>query len=77
MTDDIDRAQDLEARQRDTALRRQATRAGLQGKAMTDSAIECQDCEQPIPQARRWAVPGCQRCVKCQSAQERMKGRLL
>lgn len=77
MTDDIDRAQDLEARQRDTALRRQATRAGLLGKTMTDSATECQDCEQPIPEARRWAMPGCQRCVKCQSAQERMKGRFL
>ena len=77
MTDDIDRAQDLEARQRDTALHRQATRAGLQGKAMTDSAIECQDCEQPIPQARRWAVPGSTRCVKCQSDQARMKGRFL
>lgn len=71
MTDDIDRAQDLEARQRDTALRRQATRAGLQGKTMTDSATECQDCEKPIPEARRCAVPGCQRCVKCQTIYEK------
>lgn len=70
MTDPIDHAQELEERQRDTALRRQATRAGLAGKTMADSAKGCQDCDQPIPEARRWAVPGCQRCVKCQTIYE-------
>ena len=75
MTDNTDRAQELEERQRDTALRRQATRAGLLGKTMADSATECQDCGGPIPEARRFAVPGCQRCVKCQSAQEPNQGR--
>lgn len=74
MTDDIDRAQELEERQRDTALRRQATRAGLAGKTMADSAHECQDCGDPIPQTRRWAVPGCTRCVRCQADQERHQG---
>lgn len=75
MTDPIDRAQELEERQRDTALRRQATRAGLAGKTMADSASACQDCGDPIPEARRFAVPGCQRCVCCQSVTEQQKGR--
>ena len=30
----------------------------------------CEDCEAPIPEARRQAVPGVRRCVRCQSAQD-------
>jgi len=26
----------------------------------------CIDCKDPIPEARRKAVPGCDRCVQCQ-----------
>lgn len=32
------------------------------------SAAHCEDCEGAIPEARRIAVPGVQRCVACQSA---------
>lgn len=35
----------------------------------------CLDCEAPIPEARRKAVPGCQRCVDCQEDQETEHGR--
>lgn len=77
MTDDIDRAQDREQQLRADALRDQARRAGLAGKTMADSATECLDCDAPIPEARRWAVPGCQRCVECASVFERKKGRAL
>lgn len=73
MTDDIDRAQDREQQLRADALRDQARRAGLAGKTMTDSATECMDCDALIPEARRWAVPGCQRCVKCQTIFEQKK----
>lgn len=31
----------------------------------------CEECESPIPAARRAAVPGVRRCVSCQQAQER------
>ena len=34
------------------------------------SATHCDDCGEPIPEARRAAVPGVRRCVACQSAQE-------
>lgn len=74
MSDDIDRAQAREQQLREDALRDHARRAGLQVKRMTDPATECTDCNAPIPEARRKAVPGCTRCVKCESAQELKKG---
>ena len=77
MTDLFDEAQAIEQQMRDIALREQARRAGLAGKTMSDSATECMDCDTPIPEARRWAVPGCQRCVECASLHERKKGRAL
>lgn len=30
------------------------------------SAMHCRECAQPIPEARREALPGVQLCVKCQ-----------
>jgi phage/conjugal plasmid C-4 type zinc finger TraR family protein len=47
-----------------------AARAGFQG----DLAIargECLDCGEEIPEARRAAVPGCLRCITCQTIWER------
>lgn len=35
------------------------------------SATECEDCGEPIPEKRRMAVPGCDRCVECQEFFER------
>lgn len=67
MTDFFDRAQARELQLRQDALRDQARRAGLAGKTVDDSATECIDCDALIPQARRQAIPGCQRCVKCQA----------
>ena len=73
MTDFFDRAQARELQLREDALRDQVRRAGLVGKTMADSATECIDCDAQIPEARRWAMPGCQRCVKCQSTFEQQK----
>jgi phage/conjugal plasmid C-4 type zinc finger TraR family protein len=33
-------------------------------------ATHCDDCGEPIPEARRAALPSVRRCVACQSAQE-------
>ena len=77
MTDIFDEAQALEQRIRDAELLAQIRRAGLAGKTGADSATECVDCDALIPDARRWAVPGCQRCVECASLHERKKGRAL
>jgi phage/conjugal plasmid C-4 type zinc finger TraR family protein len=35
-----------------------------------ESRFNCVDCEEPIPEARRIAAQGCQRCVDCQATQE-------
>ncbi len=32
-----------------------------------ESLRECEDCGEEIPEARRRAVPGVRRCVRCQS----------
>ena len=37
------------------------------------SAEHCEDCGEPIPQARRAAVPGVRRCVACQDLDDRQR----
>lgn len=34
----------------------------------------CEECEAPIPEARRQALPGVRLCVSCQEAQDREQG---
>ena len=34
----------------------------------------CEECDAPIPDARRKAVPGVRLCVSCQDAQDREQG---
>ncbi|WP_323610698.1 TraR/DksA family transcriptional regulator [Pectobacterium versatile] len=34
------------------------------------SAFECEDCAQPIPEARRAAIVGVTRCAPCQGIHE-------
>ncbi|GAB2793536.1 DksA/TraR family C4-type zinc finger protein [Dyella kyungheensis] len=34
------------------------------------SLTHCEECEAPIPEARRNAVPGVRLCVKCQEAHD-------
>lgn len=72
MTDDIDRANERAEQMLADALRDQARRAGLAGKTVADSAFSCVDCDDDIPQLRREAIPGCQRCVYCQRDNERL-----
>jgi len=35
-----------------------------------DSRMTCIDCTQVIPDERKKAVPGCQRCISCQQKAE-------
>ena len=46
-------------------------RRQLAKQATAESAEYCEDCGDEIPEARRLAVPGCQRCVFCQEKAER------
>lgn len=63
MTDDIDRANDRAAEQLGDALAAQGRRARKHLGA--ESALECVDCDDPIPTARRQAIAGVQHCVSC------------
>lgn len=67
--DVFDRAQELEERQRDMALKQQAERANLGGASSETCA-----CGADIPKARRMALPGVKTCVDCQQRAE-IKGR--
>ena len=43
-------------------------RASLpQGESLT----HCEECDEPIPEARRQALPGVRLCVRCQSERDR------
>ena len=47
--------------------------AVLRARAETprgESAEECDDCGEPIPEACRQALPGVRTCVACQSARD-------
>lgn len=39
----------------------------------TPSARFCAECDDPIPEARRRAIPGVQLCVECQSGRDRSR----
>ena len=68
MTDVFDRAQEREEEMRQDALAKQARQAQ---PAAGDSALVCAMCEEPIPEARRLALPGVQTCIECQRDVER------
>ena len=55
----------IEASIEDELRRMQARRAPA-----GDSRIECAECEEPIPEARRRAIPGVKLCVECQSERD-------
>ncbi|WP_338560648.1 TraR/DksA family transcriptional regulator [Erwinia sp. E_sp_B04_7] len=42
-------------------------------RLVTVSASFCEDCDAPIPEARRRAVQGVTRCVACQQMAERLE----
>ena len=39
--------------------------------ATGESAFHCEECDNPIPEERRQAIPGVQLCIACQSALEK------
>lgn len=70
MTDVFDRASDLEMAQREAAIEAARTH-----RAGGPSRTECAICGEPIPLARRQAVPGVKLCIACQTAEEHRGGR--
>lgn len=64
MKDQIDRANELAEKEREFAL------AKHQQKPTACSRLFCEDCDEPIPEARRQAITGCTRCRDCQEIYE-------
>lgn len=60
----IDQANELEELQREAAIARHR----INHNAV--SATHCCDCGDEIPDLRRKAVAGCQRCAECQEEEE-------
>lgn len=50
---------------------KQALARELNKRPSGDSLTECEECGEDIPEARKKAVPGCVRCVKCEAEFER------
>ena len=65
MTDQFDRAQELDAR-----YLRQSLDDHNRRRPKGASAQVCEDCGEKIPTARRKAAPGCTRCIDCQEKYE-------
>lgn len=43
------------------------------GATTRPSAEHCEQCDEPIPEARRAAEPGCNLCVDCKARLERRR----
>ncbi|MGE4195323.1 MAG: TraR/DksA C4-type zinc finger protein [Pseudodesulfovibrio sp.] len=61
MADECDMAQDMEALHRRIAL--ESLHSATTGR---NSLYYCEECGDPIPEARRQAVPGVSLCLECQ-----------
>ncbi|MDR2551437.1 MAG: TraR/DksA C4-type zinc finger protein [Desulfobulbus sp.] len=64
--DEVDIAQELQ----DAQLRR-ALMAQSYALPKGETASECDECDEPIPEERRQAMPGCRLCIACQETLER------
>ncbi len=69
MTDVIDHASGTETQFTEVALANQLLRSSQ--NAEKESALDCEECGDPIPEARRKASKGCQFCIACQARVER------
>lgn len=61
-----DRIIEMQEQLRAEAMTSRATAPGI-----APAAWYCEDCLEAIPEARRLAMPGCTRCVNCQSMADR------
>ncbi|KAF1071012.1 MAG: Protein TraR [Pseudomonas citronellolis] len=61
---------DLADHANDLMLERLESLLSARQREAEPSAMECIDCGDPIPSARRLAAPGCCRCLDCQAMDE-------
>ncbi|MFK7702891.1 TraR/DksA family transcriptional regulator [Pseudomonas caspiana] len=72
MADIADFANDLVQERIDQAL---AARVAAKPAMAASSFLFCEGCGEVIPEARRFAVPGCTQCVTCQHIDELREAR--
>ncbi|PWC10915.1 hypothetical protein B4923_15500 [Brenneria roseae subsp. americana] len=60
----------MDAAQEQQDLIRDAHIANARRKPAASSSFTCENCDAPIPEARRVAVPGVSLCVHCQAINE-------
>lgn len=72
VADIADFANDLVQERLDQAL---AARRAAKPDLVAHSFLICESCEDPIPEPRRLALPGCTQCVTCQSLDETREAR--
>lgn len=75
MIDALDEASRCEMAERESAVRDQLERTRIDAQRGADREAAragqeaiCTDCDDPIPEPRRLAVPGCLRCIECERA---------
>lgn len=73
MSDVIDQGCRFEAQFTEVALANQLAATAKAKAKNTNSAIECVECGNEIPQIRRENVPGCKYCTHCQQLAEEGK----
>ena len=71
MADVIDRAQNINDLLTQEIIQHHAQ--VMAGQNFQESAEFCEKCSQPIPEARRKAIPGCRLCVQCQQEMDERK----
>jgi phage/conjugal plasmid C-4 type zinc finger TraR family protein len=64
MPDVFDLAQEREERERDAAIQR--ARLNAADDQQPSARLDCEECEDPIPEERRAILPGARRCTQCQ-----------
>lgn len=72
MADIADFANDLVQERLDQAL---AARNASKPETALHSFLFCDECDSPIPEARRLALPGCICCISCQQINELREAR--
>ena len=55
----------------EVSTREAIERVRQRSAAVGESRATCADCDEPIPEARRQAVPGVKLCVACQQERDR------
>jgi len=54
----------------EASINDELARMRVKGGPSGESRTHCADCEEPIPEARRQAIPGVKLCIDCQQERD-------